>query len=102
MPSRRSPTTSRALSFLDIGMQGMDGYEVARRVRAQPALANVTLIALTGWGQEDDRRRSREAGFDYHLIKPADIAALQSLLTSLESESSGVNRRVLPPADLPA
>jgi len=70
--------------LLDIGMPGMDGFEVAKRIRQQPEFEHITLIALTGWGQDDDRRRTREAGFDHHLIKPADIAALQSLLISLE------------------
>ena len=69
--------------LLDIGMPGMDGHEVARRIRRQPGFRNVTLIALTGWGQEDDRRHSQLAGFDYHLTKPADINALQVLLASL-------------------
>ncbi len=70
--------------LLDIGMPGMDGYEVARRVRERREFEGVTLIALTGWGQEDDRRRTREAGFDHHLVKPADIVALQSLLVTLK------------------
>jgi CheY-like chemotaxis protein len=70
--------------LLDIGMPGMDGYEVARRVREKPSFGRVTLIALTGWGQQDDRRRTHEAGFDHHLVKPADIATLQSLLISLD------------------
>jgi CheY-like chemotaxis protein len=70
--------------LLDIGMPGMDGFEVAKRIRQQPEFNHVTLIALTGWGQEDDRRRTLEAGFDHHLIKPADIVALQGLLVSLK------------------
>jgi CheY-like chemotaxis protein len=65
-------------------MPGMDGHEVARRIRQQPEFHDVTLIALTGWGQEEDRRSSRSAGFDYHLVKPADVSALRTLLTSLE------------------
>jgi signal transduction histidine kinase len=67
--------------FLDVGMPGMDGYEVARRIRQRPEAQDVRLIALTGWGQEQDRRNSVAAGFDHHLIKPADIAALHALLT---------------------
>jgi len=74
-----------AIVLLDLGMPGMDGYEIARRIRAQPELSAVVLIALTGWGQEEDRRRTEEAGFDHHLTKPADLAALQSLLTSLRT-----------------
>ena len=69
--------------LLDIGMPGMDGYEVARRVRQRPELRDVKLVALTGWGQDEDRRRSREAGFDQHLIKPAGMAELRMLLGSL-------------------
>jgi len=66
--------------LLDIGMPGMDGYEVARRLRASAAGATMRLIALTGWSQPQDRERTRAAGFDHHLSKPVDIGALQSLL----------------------
>jgi PAS domain S-box-containing protein len=68
--------------LLDIGMPGMDGFEVARRVRQRVEVNNIMLIALTGWGQAEDRDRTRGAGFDHHLVKPADITALQSLLVS--------------------
>ena len=79
------------LVLLDIGMPGMDGYEVARRIRSQPWGRDATLIALTGWGQESDRRRSREAGFDSHCIKPLDVQRLFSLLDSLPATgNSGV------------
>ena len=67
--------------LLDIGMPGMDGYEVAHRIRANPANRGLSLIALTGWGQDEDRRRSEAAGFDHHLVKPADIEQLRRLLT---------------------
>jgi len=70
--------------LLDIGLPGMNGYEVAKRIREQPQLQNVVLIALTGWGQEADRRRSHEAGFDHHLVKPVSLATLQRLLASLK------------------
>ena len=66
--------------LLDIGMPGMDGYAVARRIRALPGPCSPTLIALTGWGQEQDVRRAREAGFDHHLIKPVDFEKLRKLL----------------------
>jgi signal transduction histidine kinase/CheY-like chemotaxis protein len=69
--------------LLDIGMPGIDGYEVARRMRADPLFEGVTLIALTGWGQDEVRRRSRSAGFDHHLVKPPDMKTLKSLLASL-------------------
>ena len=71
------------LVLLDIGMPGMDGYEVARRIRSQPWGREATLVALTGWGQENDRKRSREAGFDSHCIKPLDLQRLSILLASL-------------------
>ena len=69
--------------FLDIGLPQMDGYEIARRLRADPAAKQVHLIALTGYGQEHDRERAREAGFGAHLIKPADIEAVNHILASL-------------------
>jgi PAS domain S-box-containing protein len=83
-----------AVVLLDIGMPGMDGYEVARRIRQHPRGRDVLLIALTGWGQEEDRRRTHTAGFDHHLVKPADVNALQTLLASLEgNEGSGFSSR---------
>jgi signal transduction histidine kinase len=66
--------------LLDIGIPGMSGYEVARKIRAQPWGAEILLVAQTGWGQEDDRRRSRDAGFDEHLTKPVDHARLLQLI----------------------
>jgi CheY-like chemotaxis protein len=65
--------------LLDIGLPGIDGYEVARRLR-QTTLTRTTIIALTGHGQAEDRERARAAGFDGHLVKPVDLAALASLL----------------------
>lgn len=67
--------------FLDIGLPGMDGFEVARQIRQLPGGEHILLLALTGWGQEEDRRRSKEVGFDHHFVKPVDPTALQSLLT---------------------
>jgi signal transduction histidine kinase/CheY-like chemotaxis protein len=66
--------------LLDLGMPGMDGFEVARVIRSSPQCADLLLIALTGWGQEHDRRRSRAAGFDHHVVKPPDLDALRALL----------------------
>jgi CheY-like chemotaxis protein len=67
----------------DIAMPNMDGYELARQLRQEPGFERVVLVALTGFGQESDRERAREAGFDHHLIKPVDVAALQELLAAL-------------------
>jgi CheY-like chemotaxis protein/anti-sigma regulatory factor (Ser/Thr protein kinase) len=71
------------VALLDIGMPKLDGYEVARRIRAQPWGRKITLVALTGWGQDSDRRRSGEAGFDSHLVKPLDLDKLMELLGRL-------------------
>jgi CheY-like chemotaxis protein len=66
--------------FLDIGLPGMTGYEVARQLRID-GFHCAKIIAISGYGQPDDRRRSQEAGFDHHLVKPVDQAALQAVLT---------------------
>lgn len=71
--------------LLDIGLPGLDGFEVARRIRQQPALKAVLLIALTGYGRATDRQRSQEAGFDHHLVKPADFDEVQKILASVAS-----------------
>jgi PAS domain S-box-containing protein len=75
------------VAFLDLGMPGMDGYELARRFREDPILRRVRLVALTGWGQEQDRRRTKEAGFDLHLVKPAEPEAIQHALSAPSHES---------------
>lgn len=66
--------------LLDIGLPGMDGFAVAKRLRAEPDLASITIIAITGGGFESDRQRALEAGIDQHLIKPVEPSFLQSLL----------------------
>lgn len=71
------------VALLDIGMPEVNGYEVCRYIRSQPWGRAPFVIALTGWGQEGDRRTAREAGFDYHLVKPVDPEALVALLDSL-------------------
>jgi len=71
--------------LLDLGMPTMDGFETARRLREIPELRNARLVALTGFGQPDDRRRTRAAGFDLHLVKPADLNALTRLLDELDA-----------------
>ncbi len=66
--------------LLDIGLPRLNGYDTCQRIREQPWGQSIFMIALTGWGQEDDRRRSQAAGFDYHMLKPVDFAALENLL----------------------
>jgi CheY-like chemotaxis protein len=68
------------IAFLDIGMPQLNGYELARRLRALPATAASILIAVTGWGQYSDRQAARDAGFDEHVLKPLEIDRLQTLL----------------------
>jgi signal transduction histidine kinase/ActR/RegA family two-component response regulator len=72
--------------LLDIGLPGMDGYEVAARLREEPSCRAAVIIAVSGYGQEEDRRRSREAGFDYHLVKPVDFNSLLPLIARSETE----------------
>jgi PAS domain S-box-containing protein len=69
--------------FLDIGMPGKDGYQVARELRAHPGTQAAVLVALTGWGAQEDRARSRSAGFDHHLTKPASLASVEALLAEI-------------------
>ncbi len=76
-------------ALLDIGMPRLNGYDVARRLRAQPWGEDILLIAQTGWGQEDDKRKSREAGFDHHLVKPIDPSALEKLLAEPRPAKKG-------------
>jgi PAS domain S-box-containing protein len=72
--------------LLDIGLPGLNGYEVAKRLRQQPTLKNIVLVAMTGYGQLSDRQRSQEAGFDHHLVKPGDFAKVLQILANI-SES---------------
>ena len=68
------------VALLDIGMPKLNGYEAARRIRSTDWGRNIVLVALTGWGQEEDRRRSQESGFDHHMVKPVELAALEGVL----------------------
>ena len=78
------------LILLDIGLPKMNGYEACRRIREQSWGKEMFLIALTGWGTEEDRQRSREAGFDTHMVKPVDYDALLDLLASLPTRAQQV------------
>jgi CheY-like chemotaxis protein len=78
----------------DIEMPDIDGYELARRLRRMPEMDTVVLVALTGYGQEQDRQKAVEAGFDYHLVKPVSLDALQDLLASLPPVEE-----IIPPTD---
>src|SRR5690606_26354087 len=69
--------------FCDIGMPGMDGHEVASALRVNPLAASTILVALTGWGSEEDKRRTRAAGFDFHLVKPVSLRTLAEVLSRL-------------------
>jgi signal transduction histidine kinase/ActR/RegA family two-component response regulator len=71
------------LVLLDIGLPGLNGFEVAKRLRQQPTLKDVVLVAMTGYGQESDRKRSREAGFDHHLVKPGDFGKILQILATV-------------------
>ena len=74
--------------LLDIGLPKLNGYEAAHRIREQPWGKDMVLVACTGWGQEEDRRRSQDAGFNCHLVKPVDPVALERLLAGLKATPS--------------
>ncbi|MES2626131.1 MAG: response regulator [Pseudomonadota bacterium] len=81
--------------LMDIGMPKLNGYDACRRIREQPWSEKTFLIALTGWGQDADKRRAKEAGFHHHMLKPVDLAALEKLLAGLQM---GLDRQFLTPA----
>src|SRR6185436_396622 len=72
--------------LLDIGLPEMDGYETARLLREMPNCKDVTIIAVTGWGQEEDREKGRLAGFNHHVVKPADSSTLMQLLSGVRGK----------------
>jgi CheY-like chemotaxis protein len=76
------------LILLDIGMPKLNGYEACRRIRKEPWGKGILIAAVTGWGQEEDKRRSEKAGFDHHLIKPVGPTAIEKLLGELEARSA--------------
>jgi two-component system CheB/CheR fusion protein len=84
------------LVISDIAMPGVDGYELARRLRQEPGLEKIALVALTGYGQDSDKQHAAAAGFDHHLVKPATMEALMSLLESLPAPSQPLT--VTPPS----
>jgi CheY-like chemotaxis protein len=69
--------------LLDIGLPGMNGFEVARALRAEPATRDCLLVAVSGYGQSEDQRQSQEAGFDHHLVKPVDLTVLQEIFDNI-------------------
>jgi CheY-like chemotaxis protein len=81
---QRAQVMSPDAVFLDIGLPGMNGFQVARELRARPQTSRTMLIAVTGYGQASDRQRAMEAGFDHHLVKPVDLNAVQALLAGLK------------------
>ena len=91
--ARRAPPD---VFLLDIGLPGMDGNELARRLRAQPETAGAVMIAVTGYGQAEDRRQTAAAGFDHHLVKPLDIHELTRLLDDLPRTSIPPRTRLRP------
>ncbi|MEO8268940.1 MAG: PAS domain S-box protein [Aureliella sp.] len=79
--------------LLDIGLPKLNGYDACRRIRKQPWSDDIEIVALTGWGQEEDRRRSKEAGFDHHLVKPVELAALETLLSVTHTRTPFVREK---------
>jgi CheY-like chemotaxis protein len=71
------------VALLDIGLPGIDGHELARRIRRQPGFEGLPLVAISGWGREEDKKRARDAGFDHHLTKPTSPDELEQLLAGI-------------------
>jgi CheY-like chemotaxis protein len=74
--------------FLDIGLPGMSGYEVAKQLRVGPSFKSTVLVAVTGWGSEEHKRQAKEAGFDFHLTKPVDAALIENIFSRLAGVES--------------
>jgi len=82
---QRPASSCRKIAFLDIGMPKLNGYDLARRLRELPGLQECVLVAVTGWGQSEDRRRAQEAGLDHHLVKPVEREQVAELLAGSRS-----------------
>jgi CheY-like chemotaxis protein len=92
-PAHDGPTAVQAaldyrpdVVFLDIGLPGLNGYEVAKQIRQHPVLKSVVLIALSGYGQDSDRQTSLQAGFNHHLVKPARLAEILQILATVSEQ----------------
>ena len=83
----RAEVFAADLVLLDLGMPGLDGFEICRRLRASDSPHRLRIVAMTGWGREGDRARTAAAGFDAHLVKPVDLATLARLLEEPASSS---------------
>jgi CheY-like chemotaxis protein len=79
---KRALAKRPAVILLDLGLPDTDGWELARRLRAEPALRDVVLVAVSGYGRDNDRERSRQVGIHHHLLKPADLGILQQILAA--------------------
>jgi two-component system CheB/CheR fusion protein len=82
------------LAFIDVGLPGIDGYELASRLRALPSCRSTLLIALTGYGRDEDKKRASDAGFDHHLTKPVDFDAIDRLLANASAPAGGEMRQL--------
>ncbi|MCC7037710.1 MAG: response regulator [Alphaproteobacteria bacterium] len=83
-----APGYNPSLVLMDISLPGMTGYEACQKMRQNPALAHTIIAAQTGWGEEQHRQKSKEAGFDHHLVKPVSIASLQELLDTVRKSKA--------------
>jgi CheY-like chemotaxis protein len=81
-----------AVAILDLGLPVMDGYELATRLRELPHLRDIKLVAVTGYGQESDRRKTRRAGFRHHLVKPVDLRRVEQVLAGSAVEEDGADQ----------
>jgi CheY-like chemotaxis protein len=81
---------SPTVALVDIGLPGMDGYDLAGRLREQPSMKRTTLVALSGYGRDEDKERARAAGFHFHLTKPVDVGCLETLMAEVVARRDGM------------